>query len=50
MRRKTKSGRTRLKTNLALPDLEHAKIAVIWREIFPLGRLRAADSKNSSLL
>jgi hypothetical protein len=29
MRRKTKSGRTRLKTNLALPDLEHAKIAVI---------------------
>ena len=29
MKRKLKSGQTRLKTKLGLPDLEHAKIAVI---------------------
>ena len=29
MKRKLKSGHTRLKTKLGLPDLEHAKIAVI---------------------
>jgi hypothetical protein len=29
MKRKTKSRQTRLKTKLGLPDLEHAKVAVI---------------------
>ena len=29
MKRKLKSGHTRLKTKLGLPDLEHAKVAVI---------------------
>jgi len=29
MKRKTKSRQTRLKTRLGLPDLEHAKVAVI---------------------
>ena len=29
MKRKTKSRQTRLKTKLGLPNLEHAKIAVI---------------------
>ena len=29
MKRKLKSGPTRLKTKLGLPDLEHAKVAVI---------------------
>jgi hypothetical protein len=29
MKRKLKSGYTRLKTKLGLPDLEHAKLAVI---------------------
>ena len=29
MKRKLKSGRARLKTKLGLPDLEHAKVAVI---------------------
>jgi hypothetical protein len=29
MKRKTKERQTRLKTKLGLPDLEHAKVAVI---------------------
>jgi hypothetical protein len=29
MKRKLKRGHTRLKTKLGLPDLEHAKVAVI---------------------
>ena len=29
MKRKPKRGHTRLKTKLGLPDLEHAKVAVI---------------------
>jgi hypothetical protein len=48
MKRKTKHRQTRLKTKLGLPDLEHAKLAVIV-SLRSLNRSAAIDTRSMSL-
>src|ERR1700733_819173 len=48
MRRKTKDRQTRLKTKLGLPDLEHAKIAVIVSLIRKLSRCEVRSRRKFS--